>query len=180
MSEETEVSPVAPSDAPPVIRPRGVAFARVWTTNREPISPVDVIDALYARGFTPGVTNLEASLPALSEVGLADAHFAVSEGGWRFVSLSSSRGSGCAVTVRPADEHDLPDDYLARRAVHNPRLVYVLEAGGPSNSDRALTENIAESIMLLSSGLVEIGGLGVKGNRPALHNRSWIGKIKAL
>jgi hypothetical protein len=41
-----------------------------------------------------------------------------------------------------------------------------VDAGGPGNSDRALCENIAETIMLLTGGLVEIGGLGVKGNRP--------------
>jgi hypothetical protein len=161
-------------------RPRGVAYARIWTTSSEVITPGDIADALYGRGFMPGLTDLEATRPALSEAGLADAEFIVGEDGWRFVSLSSSRGSGCKVTVRTVENDELPDDYLARRTVHNPRLVYSVDAGGPGNSDRALCENIAETIMLLTSGLVEIGGLGVKGNRPALHNRSWIGKIKAL
>jgi hypothetical protein len=174
MSEEQ--SPA--SDSP--VRARGVAYARIWTTSSQVIAPADIADALYGRGFMPGVTDLEATIPALSEAGLANAAFTVGEGGWRFVSLSSSRGSGCRVTVRSAEGDELPDDYLARRTVHNPRLVYSVEAGGPGNSDRALCENIAETIMLQTSGLVEIGGLGVKGNRPALHNRSWIGKIKAL
>lgn len=176
MSDQSTESTVSvPSE-----RPRGVAYARIWTTSGDVISPVDIADALYGRGFMPGVTDLDAILPALSEAGLADAAFTVGEGGWRFVSLSSSRGSGCRVTVRGAENDDLPDDYLARRTVHNPRLVYTVDAGGPGNSDRSLCENITETIMLLTSGLVEIGGLGVKGNRPVLHNRSWIGKIKAL
>lgn len=176
MSEETPATATAET----ALRPRGVAYARIWTTSAEVITPVDIADALYGRGFMPGVTDSEATTPALSEAGLADAVFTVSEGGWRFISLSSSRGSGCCVSVRTADNDDLPDDYLARRTVHNPRLVYSVEAGGPGNSDRALCENITETVMLLTSGLVEIGGLGVKGNRPVLHNRSWIGKIKAL
>ncbi len=176
MSEELSSAPVADT----TIRPRGVAYARIWTTSSEVIAPADIADALYGRGFMPGLTDPEATMPALSEAGLADAVFTIGDGGWRFVSLSSSRGSGCRVSVRTAEGDELPDDYLARRTVHNPRLVYLVEAGGPGNSDRALCENIAETIMLLISGLVEIGGLGVKGNRPALHNRSWIGKIKAL
>jgi hypothetical protein len=174
MSEERS------STSEPSERPRGVAYARIWTTSGDVITPADIADALYGRGFMPGVTDLEAKMPALSEAGLADATFTVGEGGWRFVSLSSSRGSGCRVTVRTTSADELPDDYLARRTVHNPRLLYSVEAGGPGNSDRALCENITETIMLLTSGLAEIGGLGVKGNRPVLHNRSWIGKIKAL
>jgi hypothetical protein len=170
--------PAAPAASP--LRPRGVAYAYVWTAQTEPVSPADIADELYGRGFVPGVTDPDASTAALSEAGLADARFTIGSGGFRFISLSSSRGNGCRVSITTATDADLPDDYIARRTVPHPKLLYTLEAGGPSNSDRNLCEHVAEILFLLTDGLVEIGGLGTKGNRPTLHNRTWLGKIKAM
>lgn len=158
---------------------RGVAHARVWTAKREPILPADLSDALYGRGFMPGFGDPEGLKPVFAEAGLADARFDLSDDGYRVVSLTSSRGDGCRIWVRPSDRLDLPDDYLARRAVPNPRIVYHVAASGPSNSDRNLCENVAEALMLMSGGVVEIGGLGTKGNRSVLHHTTWIGAIKA-
>jgi hypothetical protein len=163
----------------PATPTRGVARARVWTAKREAVLPAELSDVLYSRGFMPGFGDPEGKKPALAEAGLADAEFAMDSDGYRILSLTSSRGNGCRVWARPADRTDLPDDYLARRSVPNPRLVYYVEAGGPSNSDRNLCENIAEALMVMTNGLVEIAGLGTKGNRPMLHHSSWIGAIKA-
>ncbi len=161
------------------VRPRGVAYARVWTAQSEPLTPAQITDELYGRGFAPGVTDENATRPALADAGLADARFIVGGEGFRFLNLSSSKGNGCVVTVATATAADLPDDYLSRRTVPHPKLVYRLEAGGPSNSDRNLCENLAETLFLLAEGLVEIGGLGTKGNRPNIYHRTWLGKIKA-
>ncbi len=158
---------------------RGIARARVWTAKREPILPADLSDALYSRGFMPGFSDPEGKTPALAEAGLADARFDLDSPGYRIISLTSSKGAGCLVYVREAVREDLPNDYIARRTIPNPRLVYYIEAGGPSNSDRNLCENISEALMIINGGLVEIGGLGTKGNRPVLHHSSWIGAIKA-
>jgi len=160
-------------------RPRNIAYARVWTAQREPVLPADLADALYGRGFMPGFTDPEGIAAPVAEAGLADARFAPGGDGFRVISLTSSRGAGCCVAVNTASEADLPDDYRARRAVPRPRLVYVLEAGGPSHSDRNLCENLAEALLLMTGGLVEIGGLGTKGNRLVLYSSSWIGAIKA-
>ena len=159
-------------------RPRGVPYARVFTTNATPVLPADLADALTARGFVPGFTDPDGATAPLSEAGLADARFAPDAPGFRVLSLSSSKGFGCRVTLRAATAADLPDDYQARRAVPKPRLVYLLDAGGPGNSDRNLTENIAEALMILSNGVVEIGGLGVKGNRPVVHTTRWLGSVR--
>lgn len=159
-------------------RPRGVAYAFIWTTQPDPVLPADLADALVARGFIPGFTNDAATDAPLSEAGLADARLAINGASYRIVSLSSSRGLGCRVAIQSSDESDLPDDYLARRAVRRPRLVYVLEAGGPGNSDRTLCENLAESLLMATSGVVQIGGLGTKGNRPVLHTTAWLGSIR--
>lgn len=177
MPDETEsVAEAAPAAAP---RPRGVAFARIWTAQTEPVTPALVSDELFGRGFVPGViTDPTGEAAALSDAGLADARFTVGGDGIRFVSLSSSKGSGSLVRAHESSESDLPDDYLARRTVHRPRLVYHVEAGGPGNSDRNLCENIAEVLMLLTSGVVELGGLGVKGNRPQLYASRWVGTIR--
>jgi hypothetical protein len=169
----------APSGDTVAERPRNVAYARVWTAQREPVLPADLADALYGRGFMPGVTDPEGVAAPVAEAGLADARFEPGGAGFRVISLTSSRGAGCRVAVKTASEADLPDDYRARRAVPRPHLVYELEAGGPSHSDRNLCENIAEALLLMTGGLVEIGGLGTKGNRPVLHSSSWIGAIKA-
>jgi hypothetical protein len=169
-------SPDAAATAPR----RNVAYARVWTAQRAPILPGDLADALYGRGFMPGFTDPEGTSAAVSEAGLADIRFEPGGVGYRIVSLTSARGRGCRVTVDEATETDLPDDYQARRAVSRPRLVYTLDAGGPSNSDRNLCENIAEALLLMTSGVVLIGGLGTKGNKPHLHTSSWVGTIKAI
>jgi hypothetical protein len=56
--------------------------------------------------------------------------------------------------------------------------MYHLEAAGPSNSDRNLTEGLAETLMILTNGAVEIGGLGTKGNRPVVHTSRWLGAVR--
>ena len=165
----------------PLSRPRNLGYARIWTNQSEPITPALLADALGGRGFIPGVTDAKSETAALSEAGLADATFTVGDvNGWRVVSLASSKGEGCLVRVQSATEADLPDDYLARRSVRRPRLVYLVEAGGPGNSDRTLCENIAECLLLLTDGVVEIGGLGTKGNRAQIHSSAWLNKIKAI
>jgi hypothetical protein len=127
----------------------------------------------------PGVTDADGVGAPVTDAGLAGLRFEPGGAAYRIVSLTSGRGNGCRVAVREAAETDLPDDYLARRAVPQPRLVYVVEAGGPSNSDRNLCENVAEALLLMTGGLVQIGGLGTKGNKPVLHTSSWVGSIKA-
>ena len=116
----------------------------------------------------------------MTEAGLAGAKFLPGESGYRIFSLSSSKGSGCVVGIDTSTAADLPDDYLAQRAVPKPKLVYIVQAGGPSNSDRNLCENIAEAIMMASGGVVQMGGLGTNGNRPSIYTSSWIGEIKAM
>ena len=159
---------------------RNIAYARIWTAQTEPVLPADLSDALYGRGFMPEFTDLEGENPPMMEAGLAEARFALGNKGYLIHNLTSSRGSGCRVTVDTATVSDLPDDYLARRTVPRPRLCYIVTAGGAANSDRNLCENIAEALLLQTSGLVELGGLGVKGNRPNLHNSSWVGQIKTI
>ena len=177
-SERPDHSAAAPATTTPPERPRGIAYARVFTTRTEPVLPADLADALTDRGFVPGFTDPEGAGAPLSEAGLADARFEVGAPGFRVISLSSSRGFGCRVAARAATADDLPDDPVARRAVPRPRLVYLLDAGGPGNSDRNLCENLAEALMLLTNGAVEIGGLGVKGNRPVVYATSWLGTVK--
>ncbi len=158
---------------------RGVSFARVFTGRATPVLPADLADALTGRGFVPGFTDPEGTEAALQEAGLADARFEIGGAGFRVVSLSSSRGNGCRIAAREAALDELPDDFLARRAVPKPRLVYLLMAGGPGNSDRNLCENIAESLMILTDGLAEIGGRGARGgNRPELHDSFWLGSLR--
>ena len=157
---------------------RGVSYARIFTTREMLITPAELADALTGRGFVAGLTDAAGTSAALSEAGLADARFEEGAEGYRIVSLSSSKGFGCLVKVQVASSDDLPDDETARRAVRKPRRVYLLEGGGPGNSDRNLCENIAESLMILTDGVVEIGGLGVKGNRPSIHTSRWIGEVR--
>ena len=159
---------------------RNVAFARVFTGAKDPVLPADLSDDLYGRGFMPGFTDPDAKTAPLVYAGLADARFVVGGEGFRIVNLTSSRGDGCRITVHAAEAADLPDDYLARRTVPRPRLCYIITAGGPAHSDRNLCENMAESLMLSTNGVVELGGLGMKGNRPTLYNSSWVGKIKTM
>jgi hypothetical protein len=171
--------PAVPAEQPAAPeRPRGVPYARIFTTRAAPVLPSELADALTDRGFVPGFTDPEGAGAPLSEAGLGEARFTPGEPGFRVISLSSSRGFGCQIAVEEATAADLPDDPVARRAVPRPRLVYVLEGGGPGNSDRNLCENLAEALMLMTNGVVWIGGLGVKGNRPVVHATSWLGTIK--
>lgn len=169
----------APQPAPTEELRRNVAYARVWTASPEPITPGALSDELYGRGIMPGFTDPDGQTTPLLDAGLADARFAVGEQGFRILSLTSSRGNGCHVWVEAATPDSLPQDPIARRTVPKPRLVYRVEAGGPSNSDRSLCENVAEVLMLTGNGLAQIGGLGTKGNRPTLHSVPWVGQIKA-
>jgi len=170
----------APTTAAATERPRNIAYARVWTARAEPVEVAALADELYARGFVPGVTDPDAKTAALNGAGLADARFTVDGEGFRFVSLSSGKGRGCLVTVHTSNAADLPDDRLARRTVPRPKLRYVVEAGGPAHSDRNLCENVAEALMVMCDGLVELGGLGTKGNRPNLYKSRWVGDVHAV
>jgi hypothetical protein len=156
---------------------RNVAYARVYTGQAEPVTPSQLYDALYGRGFLPGFTDPDADAAPLADAGMADLVFAPGEPGFRVLSMTSSRGNGCRVWVEEAAAEDLPDEYLLRRAVPRPRLVYGITAGGPSNSDRNLAENIAEALLFLASGAVLIGGLGTKGNKPRVYTSGWVGEI---
>ena len=159
-------------------RKRGIPYAYVFTTDGTPVLPAEIADALTARGFVPGFTDPEGTSAPLSETGLAEARFTIDGPGFRAISLSSSRGEGCHIAVQRASAEELPDEYLLRRAVPKPKLVYVLDAGGPGNSDRNLCENIAEALMARTNGAVVIGGLGVKGNKPVVHTTNWLGTIR--
>lgn len=159
--------------------PRNQAYARVWTTRREPITPAELSDELFGRGFVPAFEPARGGA-TVTEAGLVDARFVPGESGYRVLSLTSSKGLGCLIGIDTATAADLPDDSLASRSVPKPRLVYIIQAGGPSNSDRNLCENIAEAIMMATSGVVQMGGLGTKGNKPAVYTSSWIGAIKAM
>lgn len=156
--------------------PRGVAFARVWTHEPVPTTPALLADLLTERGFVPGVADAEGTIHA--ETGLAQAQFTLGGEPWRFFSLSSSKGAGCTVQIASPETEPMPDDYVAKRAVRHPRLVYIILAGGPSNSDRNLCENLAEAILVELNGAVEIAGRGTKGNKPSVYTSPWIGDIK--
>ncbi len=156
--------------------PRGVAIAYVWTHVTTPLTPAELADFLSERGFVPGVTDESGTIHA--DTGLAEARFVVDGPAWGFLSLSSSKGNGCTVTALSADAEPMPDDYVLKRAVRKPRLVYQVIAGGPSNSDRNLCENLAEALLVAQNGAVAIAGRGVKGNRPAYYTNPWIGEIK--
>ena len=156
--------------------PRGVAFARIWTHEPLPLTPAALADLLSERGFIPGVADSEGRIHA--DTGLAGAEFTLDGTPWRFFSLSSSKGNGCTVQLASPVSEPMPEDYEMRRAVRHPRLTYVILAGGPSNSDRNLCENLAEAILVEQNGAVEIAGRGTKGNKPSLYTRPWIGEIK--
>lgn len=156
--------------------PRNTALARVWTHEPEPIAPAVLADLLTERGFVPGVADSEGTVHA--ETGLAEARLVPGGAAWRFFSLSSSKGEGCTVQAVLPDALPMPDDYLAQRAVRHPRMAYIVSAGGPSNSDRNLCENLAEALLVALNGVVEIAGRGTKGNKPTIYTRPWIGDIK--
>jgi hypothetical protein len=179
ITQTTEAPTATAATVAPTERPRNIAYARVWTAQSEPITPVQLYDALYGRGFMPGFTDPAYSAAPLTEVGLDSLTFTAGGESHRLISLTSGKGNGCLVTVDTCDASDLPDHYIARRTVPRPKLVYIVQAGGQSNNDRVLCENIAEVLLLMTGGLVEIGGLGTKGNRPNLYHSSWLNTIKA-
>jgi hypothetical protein len=155
-------------------RPRNIAYARVWTAQSNPILPAELADELTARGFVPGFTDPEGAEAPMHDAGLAEARFVTDAPGFRILSMSSSKGGGCLVSVHPSEVGDLPDDYLARRRVPKPRLCYRIQAAGPSHSDRNLCEAIAELLLVRTDGVAEVGGRGVKGgNRPVIYDRFW-------
>ncbi len=156
--------------------PRGVAIAHIWTPAAEPLTPAELLDCLTERGFVPGVADETGTIHA--ETGLAEARFVVEGAAWHFFSLSSSKGNGCTVTALLPESMPLPDDYLLKRAVRRPKLVYQVVAGGPSNSDRNLCENLAEALLVAQNGAVQIAGRGTKGNKPTNYTNPWIGEIK--
>jgi hypothetical protein len=174
---EEGAAPAAPAAAAEY--PRNVAYARVWTSRAEPVGVAALSDELYARGFMPGVTDPAGTAPMRNGAGLADARFEIGGEGFRFVSLSSAKGQGCVVTVKASDATELPDDRIAKRTVPRPKLCYTVQAGGPAHSDRNLCENLAEALLLMTGGLVELGGLGTKGNRPNLYKSRWVGDVHA-
>lgn len=177
---ETEEGTAAASAAPAAAEfPRNIAYARVWTARGEPVGVAALSDELYARGFMPGVTDPAGTAPMRNGAGLADARFEVGGEGFRFVSLSSAKGQGCVVSVKASDATELPDDRVSRRTVPRPKLCYTVQAGGPAHSDRNLCENLAEALLLMTDGLVELGGLGTKGNRPTLYKSRWVGDVHA-
>ena len=156
-----------------------MTFARIFTGHGTTVLPADLADALSGRGFVPGFGDVNGKTAPMQETGLDEARFTAGGDGYLIVSLSSSRGDGCKVMVRETLPNELPDDYLARRAVPKPRLVYLVRAGGAGNSDRNLCENIAESLMILTNGLAEIGGRGARGgNKPELHDSFWLGSLR--
>jgi hypothetical protein len=156
---------------------RNVAFARVWTVQGDATLPADLADDLTDRGFVPGVIDIAGEGALMNEVGLADARLTPDGEGLRFVSLSSSKGGGCVVRVKLATDAD-PVPPEGRSAVRHPRLVYLIEAAGQAHSDRNLCENIAEALLVRTGGLAEVGGRGVKGNKPTLYRNRWLGQIK--
>lgn len=156
--------------------PRGVAVAHVWTHATAPLTPAELADFLSERGFVPGVADESGTIHA--DTGLAEARFEIDGPAWGFLSLSSSKGNGCTVTALSADAEPMPDDYILKRAVRKARLVYRVIAGGPSNSDRNLCENLAEALLVAQNGAVQIAGRGTKGNKPANYTNPWIGEIK--
>jgi len=157
---------------------RNVAFARVWTVQSEAAIPADIAGDLTDRGFVPGVIELAGEGALMNEVGLADARFTPEDDGLRFVSLSSSKGGGCTVRVKHATEND-PVPPEGRNVVRNARLVYLIEAAGQAHSDRNLCENLAEALLVRTGGLAEVGGRGVKGNKPTIYRNRWLGQIKS-
>ena len=164
------------SEPAPELR-RNIAFARVWSVQAEAVLPAELAEDLTDRGFVPGVSDVAVTSAPMNEAGLGLARFEVGGEPLRFLSLSSSRGDGCTIAVRAASDAD-PVPPRAQAAVRRPRLVYVIEASGPAHSDRNLCENLAEALLVRTGGLAEVGGRGVKGNRPELYQSRWIGKIK--
>jgi hypothetical protein len=157
---------------------RNTASARVWTTQSEPITPLQLAEGLADRGYVAGVASESSDAAPQVTIGVDSAAFVLGEPGYRFESLSSSKGFGCVVKIVTPTEEPLPGHAIAQLAVRRPMLVYLVEAGGPSNSDRNLCENLSELLLELTEGVVEIVGRGTRGNKPTLYTRPWLGEIR--
>lgn len=153
---------------------RGVAYARVWTAEKAPRAPGELADALMGRGFIPGIEGADGRRAPTE----ADAVLGLSLPPLRFLSLSSSRGGGCLVRVASPGDEPPPEDRLIQRQVPRPALVYLVEASGPSHSDRNLCEHLAEALMQMTGGVAQVGGRGTRGNRPVLYREPWLGSLR--
>ena len=158
---------------------RNIALARVWAVTAQPIVVAEICDDLFGRGFMPAVTLADGTGPLLQETGLADAHLAVGGETWRFVNLSSTKGDGCVVTLETVEGAPLDETPQLRHVARNARLMYRIESGGPSHSDRNLCENLAEILLSRTEGIVVISGRGTRGNRPMVYTRPWLGGIRS-
>jgi hypothetical protein len=155
---------------------RNTAKASVWTLQTELLTPQHLVDALIDRGFLPGITPVgqEDETQAGSTSDLWQMHHGGP--GYHLASLSSSKGQGATVTVNEfAPGTELPGHQFGRTLSRRGGIVYSIVAHGPSNSDRALCENLAEAIMEAVDGLVEISGRGQRGNKPSTYTSRWLG-----
>jgi len=155
---------------------RNTARASVWTLQTELLTPQHLVDALIDRGFLPGITPVgqedETQAGSTSDMWQME----LGEPGYHFASLSSSKGQGATFTVTTfAAGTELPGHQYGRTLGRRGGIVYNIEAHGPSNSDRALCENLAEAIMEAVDGLVEITGRGQRGNKPTAYTSRWLG-----
>jgi hypothetical protein len=155
---------------------RNTAKASVWTLQTELLTPQHLVDALIDRGFLPGITPVgqEDETQAGSTSDLWQMQ--LGGPGYHLASLSSSKGQGATVTVNEfAAGSELPGHQFGRTLSRRGGIIYSIEAHGPSNSDRALCENLAEAIMEAVDGLVEISGRGQRGNKPSTYTSRWLG-----
>jgi len=155
---------------------RNTAKASVWTLQTELLTPQHLVDALIDRGFLPGITPVgqEDETQAGSTSDLWQMQ--LGGPGYHLASLSSSKGKGATVTVNEfAAGSELPGHQFGRTLSRRGGIIYSIEAHGPSNSDRALCENLAEAIMEAVDGLVEISGRGQRGNKPSTYTSRWLG-----
>jgi len=155
---------------------RNTAKASVWTLQTELLTPQHLVDALIDRGFLPGITPVgqedETQAGATSDLW----QMQLGGPGYHLASLSSSKGQGATVTVNEfAAGSELPGHQFGRTLSRRGGIIYSIEAHGPSNSDRALCENLAEAIMEAVDGLVEISGRGQRGNKPSTYTSRWLG-----
>ena len=155
---------------------RNTAKASVWTLQTELLTPQHLVDALIDRGFLPGITPVgqEDETQAGSTSDLWQMQ--LGGPGYHLASLSSSKGQGATVTVNEfGPGAELPGHQFGRTLSRRGGIIYSIVAHGPSNSDRALCENLAEAIMEAVDGLVEISGRGQRGNKPSTYTSRWLG-----
>lgn len=155
---------------------RNTAKASVWTLQTELLTPQHLVDALIDRGFLPGITPVgqddETQAGSTSDLW----QMQLGGPGYHLASLSSSKGQGATVTVNEfAPGTELPGHQFGRTLSRRGGIIYSIVAHGPSNSDRALCENLAEAIMEAVDGLVEISGRGQRGNKPSTYTSRWLG-----